>query len=338
MAASYHKVISLDMDGCLFHRAYSQRQDGDVVSHNEAFLAQLREGIEPAVNSIKLMLGSNRQSKKFDADNFLKASSGSGFVAITELADALGVTLDPFLMADIYGNLDDGKAFEQALPAAQTGYLTGHEQEHADWQFDRTKITLLYAQIHRAAFFMPADGMLSFDFYDNDQVILKSLKTFFEQYPQLLPSCATLNLHHYAGAEITVAAVLQGEGPIDEDYRQTAKDMIAIASKRMAKYQGVHNVVTPEKLSQVKEQRAKGAQVEVLAPTVEVMPSRPCVVLCSPEVLRAKRARKRQQKLEQVNVGRLTLGFASPANNVAEQAGQSSDLDDGGSSPRPDCF
>lgn len=253
------RILSLDFDGCLFHPDYCYSQKKDVIAHNVAFLEQLKQE-NSNYRKVITMVGSNRQSKSVDFLNAWMAKKGSCFPAIAKVNEYLSTTLDPFLLADIYGNLPNGSAYKMAMDE------TTEINAHPEWKFDETKASILYAQVHKAALAYPNEDIV-LDFYDDrgngarsSSDILEWLATFYEQYTQLLPQNVTLRLHQYAGAEVTDLAEIKGTGSVDLDYRQTVKDMAKITIEKEPHNDGInqpifvsHNV-TPELLSEKKVQ------------------------------------------------------------------------------------
>ena len=244
--------ISIDYDGCLCHSGYLSTPIArrDIVAANKEFLNFIKEQNKSYSKSI-VFVGSNRQSKAVDDCN---ASAGGGrgscFPAIKRIADELEVTFDPFLLADIYGNLKSGTSYSRAVGEKEVE----KEWEHAKWMFDETKATILYAQMHKMACDNPEEEIV-FDFYDDRKNILESLQGFYKKYPELIPLNVTLNLCKYRGSmssEIKPSATIKGKGIIDRNYYETVKDMGKLANpKREPNYRDpftISNFVTPDKL------------------------------------------------------------------------------------------
>lgn len=219
-------IFSFDFDGCLFHKGYLNSANKDVIEHNQEFLQKIKVENVHSKRS-KLFIGSNRQSKKIDDDN--SSETGSCFFAAKQISEFLDVTLDTFLLADIYGNLSNGTSFVRATNAAD------QTLSHSDYLFDETKLTIIYAQMHKIAMENPED-LIIFNFYDDRNYqegayfnILDSLTIFFTNYPDLIPHNLRLRLNHYAGKETTLFSEFVGVGIIDMNYRQTVLDMARIA-------------------------------------------------------------------------------------------------------------
>lgn len=233
------RILSFDMDGCIFNGDYIRSQDKDVLKHNDAFFKKI--ALEnKAFDTKYTFVGSNRQSLSIDLMN--RPFKGSCFPAIKKISDFLGILLDKLLLADIYGDLPDGTSFDRAMDKDYKG-------DHSEWIFDETKATIIYAQIHKIAALHPNDEII-LDFYDDKrQDILEKLNSFYSKYPDLIPLNVTLRLHHYAGGDVTLVNSIKGTGFIDSDYRQTVKDMAEEAVKFHGRRQiSVTEVVDPKVL------------------------------------------------------------------------------------------
>src|SRR5690606_35608535 len=130
-------------------------------------------------------VGSNRQSKKIDEMNAIKfipnlglRHIGSCFPAIQKMSQYLESELDPFLMADVYGNLAFGTSFNRALKSLNDPSL---KQEHAEWLFDESKVSVIYAQMQKKANEYP-DEEIIFDFYDDRMDIINGLVDYFKRH------------------------------------------------------------------------------------------------------------------------------------------------------------
>jgi hypothetical protein len=108
-------VFSFDFDGCLFHKYYINSQEKDVIKCNQLFLDTLKKAHDSYTHKTTF-IGSNRQSHSVDQFNDLKNKTGSCFTAIEAVASYLGVALDPFLLADVHANLEDGTSLIRPKP------------------------------------------------------------------------------------------------------------------------------------------------------------------------------------------------------------------------------
>lgn len=218
------RVLSLDFDGCLFNPSYCKSLSKNVIRANHRFLKSLKQD-NHLYSESTVFIGSNRQSKA--TDNINLKNRGSCFPAMDDIKDYIEATFDTFLLADLYGNLPDGTSFHRATDKHYKG-------AHAHWVFDESKVTVLYAQMHRMAQEQPHESII-FDFFDDrDQDILDWLATFYSAHPELIPSNLTLRLNHYMGQECTLISHIQGTGFIDGNYRQTVKDMATQAQAAQA--------------------------------------------------------------------------------------------------------
>lgn len=231
------RVLSFDFDGCLFHNKYMESDNKDVIFHNSIFLQTIKNKNND-YEHIVVFIGSNRQSKAID-DRYI-IEIGSCFSAVQDVSTYFGATLDKLLLADVYGELPAGTSFNRAIDLKYQG-------EHSDYLFDATKLTLLYAQMHKVALQNPSDH-IEFDFYDDRNFqedecfsILASLGDFFSNNLDLIPNNITLRLNHYAGLDVSVFATFSGTGVIDTNYRQTVKEMAQLATNKEFSGDGVHS-------------------------------------------------------------------------------------------------
>lgn len=234
------RVTSFDFDGCLFHRNYVYSDNKDVIASNKIFLDTIKEENRNFTKAIAL-IGSNRQSLNIDMANSL--GKGSCFPAIKKVTDHLGCTFDPFLLADIYGNLPSGTSYDRAMHLFDHTY----SGDHSDWIFDDTKASLIYAQMHKVALENPTEEII-FDFYDDrgfgaraPKDILEDLREFFSKNPELIPPNVTLRLNHYAGGNVSKMEPLKGKTSniIDANYQQTVKDMAEITKQKDTDNDGI---------------------------------------------------------------------------------------------------
>ncbi len=228
------RVLSFDFDGCLFHTACRSSPLKGVVAQNQNFLDLIKTE-NKQFSKVITFVGSNRQSKDVDDVNAIAWGRGSCFPAIIEVSEVLSATLDRFLLADVYGGLRDGESFARAIQSdtgsSGSSGSPGSPVAHADWLFDETKVTILYAQMHKIAMENPTTEIV-FEFYDDRGCgkrrlvdILEWLKTFYETHHVLIPKNVTLRLNHYAGNTVTKTSEIKGTGEIDENFRETVKEM-----------------------------------------------------------------------------------------------------------------
>jgi hypothetical protein len=159
---------------------------------------------------------------------------------VKQVSDYLGSTLDPFLLADIYGALPSGESYAHAIDKDYKG-------SHSDWLFDETKATIIYAQMHKSALENPNEEII-FDFYDDrgfgmraPKDILEELHEFFSKNPELIPPNVTLRLNHYAGDKVRSMEPIKGkkDNIIDANYRKTVLDMAEVTKKNDTNYDGI---------------------------------------------------------------------------------------------------
>ena len=99
------------------------------------------------------------------------------------------------------------------------------EFNHATWFADDSKLTILYAQMHKAAADNP-EASIVFDFYEGRHFVLESLNLFFKKNKELIPGNVTLCLHHYHGVDPVSFSPIKGKGGIDYSYHQNIRNMV----------------------------------------------------------------------------------------------------------------
>ena len=217
-----HRIIafSLDADGCLFNDKYLL--DHKLIPGNTALLSHMLHQAEYI--KLIILVGSNRQSYDLDQHNSIQNKTMSCFVAVKDITNYLSIQLihqdvwlDRFLMADIYQDLFAGTAFNQAIDPFHTG-------PHAETVFDRSKITLLYAQIHKLANDHKGKRIL-YHFYDDRYDLLTGLNNFFQNHLEWIPRNVKVNLHFYIGDDPCLFAEFTGTGGLDPHYREHVKWM-----------------------------------------------------------------------------------------------------------------
>jgi|GEM_PF-2102935 len=228
------RLVSLDFDGSVFHQKYHESPVKNVVLHNQAFLENLKEGSKPYFKTVA-MVGSVRQS--WDDDRFNgDRDSGAGIIgscypALLEISWVLGAVCDPFLLADVYAGRRNGRSFDKAMQALseRASGVPGNIR-HDSWIHDSSKITILYAQMHKIALDYP-DETIQVDFYDDRYDILGSLQKFFKENPDKMPKNVTLRLHHYDGGFVTPMPAIAGTGVINLNYRTTVQRLGAVGAE-----------------------------------------------------------------------------------------------------------
>lgn len=230
------RVCSFDFDGCLFNLPFKldwnrPKDVPRVIYHNETFLDGLKEKSNAFSKTITF-IGSSRQSEPVERVNtyiYVGAERhyrGASFPAIQEITDYLmadnqhPVIFDPLLLSDIYADLDSGVSYYRGLSENYTG-------EHAHCRFDKTKLSILYAQMHKVASEHPEEK-IEFNFYDDRKKILDDLGEYFKQNTKTIPANLTLNLYRYnivKSDKQTLIQSFKGEGEHDTSFRQTIKSM-----------------------------------------------------------------------------------------------------------------
>lgn len=237
---------SFDFDGCLFNRNYQMLTEEDrLILANSVFIEKITKEIQSEqFEKVILMVGSNRQSLAIDQAN--TGTKGSCYPALEKLCkefqsrvSPITCEIDHYLLADTYGQTPDGENFKKALQQDEN-------YKYSHWLFDDSKLTLLYAQMHKAACDNP-NATITFDFYDDrfENDILQKLAVFFDSNKDLVPHNLLLRLHHYDGHKIKDVINIQGEGPIDSNFKEHIHLMIHGAGLSYRKdYANAKNVLS----------------------------------------------------------------------------------------------
>lgn len=227
-------VISLDFDGCIFNWNYINSESSNrLVDTNKAFIKTITKRIHSEkFNEVTFMNGSVRQDIFIDSLGANAGNKGSCFTALHAFCDEftrkrklrhVKVHIDDFLMADIYGKKNPGDTF-RAIIANDESF------EHYRWLNDDSKLTILYAQMHKVASEYP-DADIVYDFYDDRMDLLFPLCVFFKENPDLVPANVTLRFHQYSGFEISEDCIhgIKGTANVDHRYADSIWNMIACA-------------------------------------------------------------------------------------------------------------
>ena len=276
------RALSFDFDGCIFHSRYrwrwndiSPENTNQVIDKNKSFLDKLKKE-NVSFNEAIVFVGSLRQSEYLDDLNSARLNkpnlaTESCFSAIRKICQHLApITLDKFLLDDAFCNRKDGETFDQAiagLDETQSNFLQKVTQNKYSVQLiaDKSKLLILYAQMHKIAKNNP-DKRILFDFYDDKgtivskqekKLLLDDLHVYFGQYPEMIPSNVTLQLNHYTGKNVTPYSLIQGSGSIDTNYRNTIK-RIAHAVPQFAPFEiSAVQHITPNKLRLLTKEKSK---------------------------------------------------------------------------------
>ncbi|CAM2977739.1 Dot/Icm secretion system substrate [Legionella steigerwaltii] len=227
-----------DIDGSLYHKftfgGYQNEPHNQwLLNSNEPLLKHIERNIQNnKYDRFILGYGTNRQDKRSDNSNWYRGGSMVPALPILQTYFAkktnAEVLIEPFLMADIYGKPQkdplskQNRSIEQRNLAAGDSYkkllCKNKSEEHSEWMFDHSKITLMYAHAHRVALLNPEAEEITIDFYDDSDDILNQVKSFFLKNQSLLPKKVRLNLFKYAGDNPVLQHSIQGNGEIDTHY------------------------------------------------------------------------------------------------------------------------
>jgi hypothetical protein len=198
--------------------AYDYRSNSsatELMQTNETVLQKIKDKYAGCREKY-IFIGSNSQS--FNPKYAIGKGPNACFVEIEEISAFLGTTLVPSMLADIYGNLEDGTSYRRAKHAI----ATDAEQEHAASFDDNTKITLLCLQMHKIAR-ENLDRTIIFSFYSNQSNLLKILLAFHQKTSgNFVPRNVILQLHEYNRTETNLTSELIGQGKVC-DVKDVAK-------------------------------------------------------------------------------------------------------------------
>lgn len=160
-------------------------------------------------SQVYLMVGSNRQSPQDDIFNRMLQGTTSIYAELNHLAKHLKVKLDKFTGSDLYDvTLNGETTFGKILRGIANDVVNA---------FDDSKVNIVYAAAHRMAYKNP-DNELVLNLWDDHERILNSLKTFFNEHSDLLPTNLILKLHRYTG-ELLSTETIVGTGVVDHQYK-----------------------------------------------------------------------------------------------------------------------
>ena len=275
-------ALSFDFDNCIFHSGYvwhwddsSQENAFQVINKNKPFLDTIKENNSSYEENV-VFVGSTRQSEYIDDLNSAslrcpRLITESCFSATRKICQYLApITLDKFLLDDVFCDHPDGATFDNViahLNEKQSNFLEKIKKKEYNIQLiaDKSKLLILYAQMHKTAKANPNKRIL-FDFYDDQgtivskqekKLLLDDLHAYFSQYPEMIPSNVTLQLNHYKGKDVTPYSLIQGSGSIDTDYRNTIK-RLAHAVPQIAPFEIIAvQHITPSKLHLLNKEKSE---------------------------------------------------------------------------------
>ncbi|HHF7374169.1 hypothetical protein [Legionella bozemanae] len=211
------KIASIDWDGCLSHASYQTAVKADFhnkpeerrkfpdlcIEHNPLLINKLKElGIN------KIMVGSNRQDIRGDSsDTYVREKetiyqTGSSYPNLQEIATHIGAEFDTFLLGDLYSGLEPGATHKAAI-ALQKDYnyppdfkCATEGKKVSEWEFEKNKISLIYAQIQKLALQHPNDEV-EYTFFDDRKEILEAIENFFRANPEMIPGNVKIKTYRY---------------------------------------------------------------------------------------------------------------------------------------------
>lgn len=228
-------VYSFDFDGCLANEEY-QSNGGDIIKANQHLLNEIKNTSKNENDRVITLIGSDRQSHEIDLIKQKTNHTASCFTEIKKVADEIESEFDPFLLADIYGVIDNEGNNGDPLPQGTSfarAVNPDNQESHGRWRSDKGMLTLLHAQINKIAKQFPGERIV-FNFFNAKPEILNYLEMFIGREREILPN-VSLKLITYKGKKIQRIATIEGTGDIDYHYYKTVK---AIADKVRNKQMG----------------------------------------------------------------------------------------------------
>ncbi len=251
----------------MFWGEFLELQNSILISENGNLLKHLVDEIKKSknLNNVQLFFGTERQSFRADMINLIKGPdiNGSAFQGLLMLRNqleydvgkvnkGLDIAVNHFLLADIYADIEHGKSFKLALfrmfqesrkwRANRIAEISeDYFDDHADWIFDDSKITIVYAHIHKLSLENPGVN-IAYDFYDDRVDILESIQDFFESNLDLVPISVTITLNEYSGSNIRKMTIIKGKGGIDSDYNKSIKKLAELSNRQLMDFSEIVNI------------------------------------------------------------------------------------------------
>ena len=217
---------AFDYDGCIGNNKGEKKTPEELVEAEAGFWAYVKRIMHAETKGLPkdrrcVSIATARQSKEDDDYCTEYNNSTSCFPLYFYLGDYLDAQNDRFLLSDARGHLASGTSFKLATDPEYKG-------KHEDWYFDESKISMIYAKVHRSAACNP-NGTALFTFYDDRKDILDGLHRFFTENKELLPDNLVLKLCRRERESTVIQSYnsISGIGVpdslgIDYNYKQTA--------------------------------------------------------------------------------------------------------------------
>lgn len=226
------RVISPSYENCLVY-SNVKYSDENLVKSACGIIKHIQDqSVTSKVHEIIVMTGSGRQSVNSDkwASDIRSGNpnTGSVFPAMHAFSKILEKTMpstlcrqDTFIMSNLYKMEDFNKDYPKEVSPG--------------WVYDHSRITILYAQMHKIAS-ENRDAKITFEFYDYNIKRLEQLKRFFSDNPLLIPRNVSLCLNRYNNASASVVgdnpAKIDGTGIIDNNYVDSVKLMAELCGNK----------------------------------------------------------------------------------------------------------
>ena len=232
-------IEMLDADGCIFNQiAMNKKREQQAhsfmagvwpeisfVNDNGLLFDHIKLHLDEAEpDAIDIMCASNRQSNALDAENGRMNKTGSFFPVLKVITHYIqsfydNVSLNSFLLADLFCNLEVGTAFERAIQSPMKGL-------HPNCPMEETKILWMLTTLKYLEKIYPENEYeLTCYFYDDKQSIIDGLRAWLNTNPDIRSAHINVILNHYDGtASPTAYTTIKGTGQTtDNNYAETAK-------------------------------------------------------------------------------------------------------------------
>ena len=209
-------------------------------------------------DQVVFMLGSNRQCYSFDEVNSKDKGTASIYKELDSLVKHLNDTLflgkiklDKFSLADLYDkDSHSGKHFKKILNGELPGTINA---------FDKNKINIIYAFLHRIAK-KHENSDIVVNLWDDLESIIKIIKRFYTENSDLLQHNVQLNLCRYNG-KLQKTKTLSGTGVIDQNYKQNTVLMAAMCGYDPAAAENQLNIAESLNVADFRQNRITGWEV-----------------------------------------------------------------------------
>lgn len=232
LEADYYIGIMNALDENLLHSAF--------LLANQPLLDRITTHVDPH-KVHEIALASLRQAYPYDLIGVKQNHTNFIFKDLFHLTKYLrdknknphvSVILNPITLTDVAAGLPIGESYRRIIVEL--------DQKHESYFCDISKFAIIYAKAHDAAIrylkvksdvseAIASDGSVTINFYENEPEIINNLVATLREFPELLPKGVRVVFHPYDGKFFAESAVINGQGLIDDDYRNNVRFIISLA-------------------------------------------------------------------------------------------------------------